>query len=126
MMIARSLPFHRLLLLGPLLPLGGGGVSGPALLVPLYGSKHRLATDPLFPRTSLPCPFLRIVRTTRGMGGRGIPILTTTGGIWQSVWPVSLSSTRIVYSDLVGYQTSDIRLLWTITPNPPTPTPMWL
>ena len=28
---------------------------------------------------------------------------------------------RIVYSDLVGYQTSDIRLLWTITPNPPTP-----
>ena len=27
-----------------------------------------------------------------------------------------------VYSDLVGYQTSDIRLLWTITP-PPTPTP---
>ena len=29
---------------------------------------------------------------------------------------------RIVYSDLVGYQTSDIRLLWTITP-PPTPTP---
>ena len=33
---------------------------------------------------------------------------------------------RIVYSDLVGYQTSDIRLLWTITPNPPpppTPTP---
>ena len=31
--------------------------------------------------------------------------------------------TRIVYSDLVGYQTSDIRLLWTITPPPPTPTP---
>ena len=29
---------------------------------------------------------------------------------------------RIVYSDLVGYQTSDIRLLWTITPPPP----MWL
>ena len=30
----------------------------------------------------------------------------------------------MVYSDLVGYQTSDIRLLWTITPNPPpTPTP---
>ena len=28
-----------------------------------------------------------------------------------------------VYSDLVGYQTSDIRLLWTITPPPPTPTP---
>ena len=31
-----------------------------------------------------------------------------------------------VYSDLVGYQTSDIRLLWTITPKappPPTPTP---
>ena len=28
---------------------------------------------------------------------------------------------RIVYSDLVGYQTSDIRLLWTITPNPPPP-----
>ena len=28
-----------------------------------------------------------------------------------------------VYSDLVGYQTSDIRLLWTITPNPPPPTP---
>ena len=24
-----------------------------------------------------------------------------------------------VYSDLVGYQTSDIRLLWTITPTPP-------
>ena len=24
-----------------------------------------------------------------------------------------------MYSDLVGYQTSDIRLLWTITPNPP-------
>ena len=31
--------------------------------------------------------------------------------------------TRIVYSDLVGYQTSDIRLLWTITPKPPPPTP---
>ena len=31
--------------------------------------------------------------------------------------------TRIVYSDLVGYQTSDIRLLWTITPNPPPPPP---
>ena len=30
---------------------------------------------------------------------------------------------RIVYSDLVGYQTSDIRLLWTITPNPPPPPP---
>ena len=28
-----------------------------------------------------------------------------------------------MYSDLVGYQTSDIRLLWTITPNPPPPTP---
>ena len=28
-----------------------------------------------------------------------------------------------VYSDLVGYQTSHIRLLWTITPNPPPPTP---
>ena len=28
---------------------------------------------------------------------------------------------RIVYSDLVGYHTSDIRLLWTITPNPPPP-----
>ena len=28
-----------------------------------------------------------------------------------------------VYSDLVGYQTSDIRLLWTITPNPPPPPP---
>ena len=28
---------------------------------------------------------------------------------------------RIVYSDLVGYQTSDIRLLWTITPKPPPP-----
>ena len=27
------------------------------------------------------------------------------------------------YSDLVGYQTSDIRLLWTITPNPPPPHP---
>ena len=26
-----------------------------------------------------------------------------------------------VYSDLVGYQTSDIRLLWTFTPNPPPP-----
>ena len=26
-----------------------------------------------------------------------------------------------VYSDLVGYQTSDISLLWTITPNPPPP-----
>ena len=30
---------------------------------------------------------------------------------------------RIVYSNLVGYQTSDIRLLWTITPNPPPPPP---
>ena len=30
-------------------------------------------------------------------------------------------STSYVYSDLVGYQTSDIRLLWTITPNPPPP-----
>ena len=30
---------------------------------------------------------------------------------------------KIVYSDLVGYQTSDIRLLWTITPNPPPPHP---
>ena len=28
-----------------------------------------------------------------------------------------------MYSDLVGYQTSDIRLLWTITPNPPPPHP---
>ena len=28
-----------------------------------------------------------------------------------------------MYSDLVGYQTSDIRLLWTITPNPPPPPP---
>ena len=28
-----------------------------------------------------------------------------------------------VYSDLVGYQTSDIRLLWTITPNPRPPPP---
>ena len=31
--------------------------------------------------------------------------------------------TSYVYSDLVGYQTSDIRLLWTITPKPPPPTP---
>ena len=29
--------------------------------------------------------------------------------------------TSYVYSDLVGYETSDIRLLWTITPNPPPP-----
>ena len=28
-----------------------------------------------------------------------------------------------MYSDLVGYPTSDITLLWTITPNPPTPPP---
>ena len=34
---------------------------------------------------------------------------------------------RIVYSDLVGYQASDIRLLWTIitqTMNPPPPSPL--
>ena len=28
-----------------------------------------------------------------------------------------------MYSDLVGYQTSGIKLLWTITPTPPPPTP---
>ena len=40
--------------------------------------------------------------------------------------PPAHGCARIVYSDLVGYQTSHIRLLWTITPNPPhppTPTP---
>ena len=30
-----------------------------------------------------------------------------------------------VYSDLVGYQTSDIRLLWTITPPPPPQHPFY-
>ena len=34
-----------------------------------------------------------------------------------------IPQTSYVFSDLVGYQTSDIRLLWTITPNPPPPTP---
>ena len=37
--------------------------------------------------------------------------------------PFGVGCTRIVYSDLVGCQTSDIRLLWTITPNPPPPPP---
>ena len=37
--------------------------------------------------------------------------------------PLKRRPTSYVYSDLVGYQTSDIRLLWTITPNPPTPHP---
>ena len=32
--------------------------------------------------------------------------------------PLDLESARIVYSDLVGYQTSDIRLLWTIITKP--------
>ena len=38
------------------------------------------------------------------------------------------SSNSYVYSDLVGYQTSDIRLLWTIitqTINPPPHPPLW-
>ena len=48
------------------------------------------------------------------------------GGTWCGAGAQSKWCRRIVYSDLVGYQTSDIRLLWTITPNPPpppTPTP---
>ena len=32
---------------------------------------------------------------------------------------------RIVYSDVAGYQTSDIRLLWTITPPPPPQHPFY-
>ena len=42
----------------------------------------------------------------------------TTGGFSDAVSGPALVSGRIVYSDLVGYQTSDIRLLWTIITRP--------
>ena len=56
-------------------------------------------------------------RANRGVWGGGA--LESWIRHWDPVighgWP------SYVYSDLVGYQTSDIRLLWTITPNPPPP-----
>ena len=46
---------------------------------------------------------------------------TTSSMSSRCAHPQGPQCASYVYSDLVGYQTSEIRLLWTITPNSPPP-----
>ena len=52
--------------------------------------------------------------------GSGGPWLSAGAVLWRPAvrFPLLVVLVRIVYSDLVGYQTSDIRLLWTIITRP--------
>ena len=109
------------------------------------GRGHRSASDPPF------IPRGQCLVGTQVPGGRGFDALETlsvafsmqegqhyavrsptpnaflplVGAMAQFPHGPTICDGSYVYSDLVGYQTSDITLLWTITPNPPpsTPTP---
>ena len=64
---------------------------------------------------------LRRVVEVRVRDGRGLlaGVLAGVAGPRSTApLPSCPPGTRIVYSDLVGYQTSDIRLLWTIITRP--------
>ena len=50
-----------------------------------------------------------------------IDLLEECNSVWTAALDIGVAvcgDVRIVYSDLVGYQTSDIRLLWTIIIRP--------